>query len=73
MEKSWAYYKNKIENQRQEAEVQNLRIPENSWTHGTLIDKRSSKNLHTYTETKHHPRANKFQSKTYHANSPAMQ
>ena len=26
-----------------------------------------------YTETKYHPRANKFQSKTYHANSPAMQ
>jgi len=26
--------------------------------------------LHTYTETKHHPKANKFQSKTYHANSP---
>ena len=33
----------------------------------------SSKCLHTYTETKHHPRANKFQSKTYHANSPATQ
>ena len=29
--------------------------------------------LHTYTETKHHPRANKFQNKTYHANSPATQ
>jgi len=27
--------------------------------------------LHTYTETKHEPRANKFQSKTYHTNSPA--
>ena len=26
-----------------------------------------------YTETKLHPRANKFQSKTYQANSPAMQ
>ena len=34
---------------------------------------RSSKSLHNYTETNHHPRANKFQSKTYHANSPAMQ
>ena len=33
----------------------------------------SSKHLHTYTETKHHPRANKFQSKTYQANSPAME
>ena len=32
---------------------------------------RSSKSLHTYTETNHHPRANKFQSKTYHTNSPA--
>jgi len=31
------------------------------------------KHLHTYTETKHHPRASKFQSKTYHANSPATQ
>ena len=31
------------------------------------------KRLHTYNETKHHPRANKFQSKTYHANSPAIQ
>ena len=57
MEKSWAYYKNKIENQRQEAEVQNLRTPENSWLQGTLINKSSSKSLHTYTETKLHPRA----------------
>ena len=29
--------------------------------------------LHTYTEIKLHPRANKFQSKTFHANSPATQ
>ena len=29
--------------------------------------------LHTYTETKHHPRANKFQRKTYHTNSSATQ
>ena len=28
-----------------------------------LIDKNSSKSLHTYTETKFHPRANKFQRK----------
>ena len=28
---------------------------------------------HTYTETKFHLRANKFQNKTYHANSPATQ
>ena len=38
-----------------------------------LSNKRSSKSLHTYTETNHHPRASKFQSKMYHANSPAMQ
>ena len=38
-----------------------------------LIDKSSSKSLHTYTETKHHPKANEFQSKTYHKNSPATQ
>ena len=37
------------------------------------MDKSSSESLHTYTETKHHPKANKFQTKTYHANSPAMQ
>ena len=47
--------------------------PENSWLQGTLIDKSSSKSLHTYIETKFHPRANKFQSKTYQANSPTMQ
>ena len=29
--------------------------------------------LHTYTKTNHHPRANKFQNKTYHANSLATQ
>ena len=73
MEKSWAYCKNKTENQRQEAEVQNLRTPGNSWLQGTLISKSSSKSLHTYPETKHHPRANKFQSKTYHANCLATQ
>ena len=50
-----------------------MRTPENSWLWGTLINKSSSKSLHTYTETKLHPRANKFQSKTYHANSPATQ
>ena len=46
-----------------------MRTPENSWLQGTLINKSSSKSLHTYTETKHHPTANKFQSKTYHTNS----
>ena len=53
--------------------MQNFRTQENSRLQGTLIDKRSPKSLHTYTETKLHPRANKFQSKTYHDNSPAMQ
>ena len=32
-----------------------------------------SKSLHTYPETQLQPRANKFQSKTYNANSPATQ
>ena len=31
------------------------------------------KSLHTYTETKYHPRANKFWNKIYRANSPATQ
>ena len=73
MEKSWGYCKNTTENQRQEVSVQNLRTPEKSWLQETLIDKSSSKSFHTYTETKHHPRAKKFQSKTYQANSPAAQ
>ena len=29
--------------------------------------------LHTYTETKHHSRANKLQRKIYHTNSPATE
>ena len=33
-------------------ELQNLRTSENSWLQGTLIDKSSLPNLHTYTETK---------------------
>ena len=53
--------------------MQNLRTPDNSSLQGTLINKSSSKSLHTYTETKLHPRANKFQSKTYQANSPTTQ
>ena len=73
MEKSWGYCKNKTESQKQEAQIQNLRMPENSWLQGTLIDKNISKSLHTYTETKLHPRDNKFQSKTYQANSPTTQ
>ena len=36
------------------------------------LDKSSFKSFHTYTETKHHPRA-KFQSKTYQANSLTTQ
>ena len=35
-----------------------------------LIDKSSRKSLHTYPETKLHPRANKFQRKIHHTNSP---
>ena len=52
---------------------QKLENTENSWLQVTLINRSSSKSLHTYTKTKLHPRANNFQSKTYHANSPAMQ
>ena len=59
--------KNKMEDQRKEAYIPNLRTLENSWLQGTLINKSSSKSLHTYTETKLYPRADKFQSKTYHA------
>ena len=73
MEKSWGYFQNETESQRQEAEIQNFRIPGNSWIQGTLIDRSSSKSLHTYTETKLHSRAYKFQSKAYHANCPATQ
>ena len=73
MKKSWDYCKTKTESHRKEVKIQNLRTTENSWLQGTLIDKSSSKSLHTYTETKLHPRANKFQSKTYQANSPTMQ
>ena len=46
------------------------KTPENSWLKGTLTEKSWSKSLHSYTETKFHPRANTFQSKTYQANSP---
>ena len=53
--------------------MQNLRTPENSYSQGTLIDKSSSKSLHIYTETKFHPRANNFHSKTCQANSPTKQ
>ena len=55
------------------------RLNSKSWEHQRTTDSReheligAHKTLHTYTETKHHPRANKFQSKTYHANTPATQ
>ena len=50
--------------------------PENTrelLTPGNINRQELIKCIHTYTETKHHPRANKFQSKTYHTNSPATQ
>ena len=50
--------------------------PENTrelLTPGNINWQEVIKRLHTYSETKHHPRAKKFQSKTYHANSPATQ
>ena len=50
--------------------------PENTrelLTPGNINQQELIKCLYTYTETKHHPRANKFQSKTYHSNSPATQ
>ena len=70
MEKSWDYGKNKTESQRQEALIQNLRTPENSWL-GNINWQEFIQNLHAYIETNFHPRANKFQSRTYHTNSPA--
>ena len=72
MEKSWGKYMNKTESQMQEAYNQNLRSPEISWLKGPLINKTSSKSLHTHIETKLQPRA-KFQSKTYQANSSTKQ
>ena len=63
MEKSWAYFKNKTE-----PEAGGLRQnPENTRelpTPGSINQQQLSKSLHIYTETKHQPRANKFQSKT---------
>ena len=53
------------------------RLKSKSWLQGTPDSKEHwqelIKRLHTYTETKHHTRANKFQGKTYQANSPATQ
>ena len=48
-----------------------MRTAENSSLQGPSNDKSSSKSLHTHYETKLHPRANKFQSKTYYANPPS--
>ena len=50
-----------------------MRTPENTWLQGILINKSSSKSLHTWAKTKHHSRANNFQSKTYYVNSPGTQ
>jgi len=70
---SWDYCKRRTKTQRQKTELPNFRTSENSWLQGTLIDKSPPKSLHTYTETKLHPRTNKFQCKTHHTNSPAKQ
>ena len=48
-------------------------FPQCVLTPGNINWQELIKRLHTYTETKYHPRANKFQSKTYHANLPATQ
>ena len=76
MEKPWDYCKNKTENQKQEAYGFLSPNPENTrelLTPGNINRQELIKRLHTYTETKHHTRANKFQSKTYHVNFPATQ
>ena len=60
-------------------ETRSRRLKSKSWEHQRTPDSREHywqeliKCLHTYTETKHYPRAKKFQSKAYHANSPATQ
>ena len=72
MEKSWGYCK---KDWKPEAGGLSPK-PENTrelLTPGNINRQELVKRLHTYTETKHHPRANKFQSKTYQANSPATQ
>ena len=60
----------KTKGRRLKPKPENTREP---LTTGTLTGKSSSKSLHTYTETKLHPRFNKFQSKICHANYPATQ
>ena len=71
MEQSWGYCKNKAENQKQEALSPNPENTRELLTPENINQQELIKHLHTYTETKHHPRANKLQSKTYHSNSPA--
>ena len=72
MEKSWGYCKKdwKPEAGGLSANPENTR---ELLTPGNINQKKFIKRLHTYTETKHHPRANNFQRKTYQANSPATQ
>ena len=50
----------KVRNRRLKYKMENSR---ELLIQGILIEKSSSSSLHTYTETKLHPRANKFQSK----------
>ena len=72
MEKSWDYCKD----WKPEAGGLKSPNPENTrelLTPGNINWQELIKHLHTYTETKHHPRASKFQSKTDHANSSATQ
>ena len=72
MEKSWGYCKNKTENQKQEAYVQILRTPENSWLQGTLIN-RSSSNTSIRTLKPSTIQGPTSSRERYHANSPATQ
>ena len=59
--------------------IRRKRIKSKPWEHQRTPDSREHywqeliKCLHTYTETKHYPRANKLQSKTYHANASETQ
>ena len=72
MEKSWGYCNKKTENQRQEVGPK----PENTrelLTPGTINQQELIQKPPYLHWTKHHPRDNKFQSKTYYTNSPATQ
>ena len=72
MEKSWGYCKNKTKPEAGGLST-NPENPRELLTPGNINRQELIKRLHTYTETKHHPRASKFQSKTYHANSLATE